>query len=76
MKRLMITADGGGLRWFATAALEDGVTTTRRLIRPDHSGLPLSATQLRRDPADRRHHDEKGLLVGCKLDRNTYPRPI
>jgi hypothetical protein len=76
MKRLMIKADGGGLRWFAPAALEDGVTTTRRLIRPDHSGLPLSATQLRRDPADRRHHDEKGLLVSCELDRNTYPKAI
>jgi hypothetical protein len=25
MKRLMITADGGRLRWFAPAALEDGV---------------------------------------------------
>jgi hypothetical protein len=72
----MIPVDSEGPRWFAPAALEDGVTTTRRLIRPDHSGLPLSARQLRRDPADRGNHDEKGLLVSCELDRNTYPKAI
>jgi hypothetical protein len=53
-------SDGSRLRLWKT-----GLQQLADLIRPDHSGLPLSATQLRRDLADRRHHDEKGLLVGC-----------
>ena len=35
-----------------------------------------SRQPLRRNRADRQHHDKKGLSISCELDRNTYPKGI